>query len=325
MFDFLCRTERNFFYLLRRRMVTFPFYYLLFGGITIFCFVLFLPALIVDLITLRLRYLRRIGWGIFYSMWGMIFVTTAIVLFPVRLLLRFFGDDASRAIPGFLKKLYYTGIARGFRFLYSVKFHVTGDELLRKDRSYLVFINHTAFIDPIFPVEVIMWQRKITLRHVLWRGLLLDAAIDLGVTGFDEAVVDPDNREEYQEDIRQMTALIARQKPGHGAAIYPEGGVEAVPGEKKLYENLNNPRIAGMLLFLEEDEDSDLVFVAHRGLRPGKYPTDIWRGAMTGHTIDMNLRVIPRSEVPEDIDEREKFLIEAWARMDRWIGGGQNG
>lgn len=320
MFEYLCNTKGSLLILLRRRIITFPLHYILFSSIAALSALLAVPAVIVDLVTWKIHYTRRIAWGLFYSLWSMSFVTCALLASPFRAVIGLFSGEAALRIPEILKKTYYTGIARGFRFIYSVQLFVEGDAEIRKDTSSIFFINHTAYIDPVFPVETIMWNHGIALRHVLWRGLLLDAAVDLGVSSFGEAVVDPDNRVDYQEDLSQIARLIARQKPGHGIAVYPEGGVGAAPGETPLFKHTNNPRLAGMLFFLEEDAESDVVFVAHRGLKPGKLPGQIWKGTMTGRSIDVKFVVIARNEIPEDIEDREAFIMRHWKQMDDWIG-----
>ncbi len=329
MFDFLCHTGRSFWIIARRRIITIPAYYLLFSVI-IAGSVLFFPfALLMDLFTFQLKQLRRSAWGVFYSVWALLFLTVAMVSYPVRAAMRLasflFPEGPIKeflcfAFPMFMKGFHYMGIGHGFRFIYSVHQEVKCDAEIHRDRSYIIFINHTSFLDPVLPVEEILWRNKLKMRHVLWRGLILDPIIDLGVTMIDEAVVDPDNREEYAEDLRQMMRIVRRQKPGHAIAVYPEGGVENTAGEERKYKYLNNPRVAGMLHLLEEDEKSDVIFITHKGLEGGKYPMDIWRGVMTNKNIHLLMRVIPRRDVPDTIDELEVFLLNQWQRMDDWVG-----
>ena len=65
--------------------------------------------------------------------------------------------------------------------------------------------------------------------------------------------------------------------------------------------------------------DADVVFVAHTGLEDLVTLGDMWHALPMDKRITMHAWRVPRSDIPEGLDEQVAWLFDWFARIDAWI------
>lgn len=223
--------------------------------------------------------------------------------------------------------------------LLRLRFRVEGDATAVPG-PVVVLMRHTSIIDTILPVVFLGARHGLRLRYVLKTELRLDPCLDIVGHRLPNCFV---NRAgETAREVAAVGRLADGMGPRDGALIYPEG-TRFEPGkleraQQKLAEldpelhalslrlrHVLPPRPGGTLALLEHalPQGADVVIFAHKGLERLVRLHDVLSGKATGTEVRLRLWRIPGSEVPEERQERLRWIFERWQEVDAFAGEGE--
>ena len=233
-----------------------------------------------------------------------------------------------------LQRWWSGALFEGSVWLFSMKVHVEGLELARRG-PLLVFVRHASTADTVLAAALVANPSRLLLRYVLKRELLWDPCLDIVGRRLPNAFVDRTgarSRGEVDAVARLGRDLDARS----GVLIYPEGtrftdeklarGVQALREQKQErlvaiasgFRHVLPPRLGGPLALLEAAAGVDLLLLEHTGFEGAATFARLWSGGLVGASIRVRLRRFEAHTIPAA--QRDEWLFERWAEMDRWIG-----
>ena len=227
------------------------------------------------------------------------------------------------------------GHLAGMRVLFGLRFDVEDLDVVAPG-PVVIFIRHASIVDNLLPDSLVAHTHGIGLRYVVKRELQSIPVIDVGGRWIPTNFVRRASGDTAGE-VTRLRLLAKDMSPGEGLLVYPEGTratpaklarakekiAESQPEISPLanrLEHLLPPRLGGPLALLEETPDIDIVFCAHVGFDGFRSFGEIWRGELVGTTIGVRFWRYPRDEVPDDRDERIRWLYGHWQELDDWIG-----
>ncbi len=207
-------------------------------------------------------------------------------------------------------------------------------EALEQDGPVLVFSRHAGPADTVLLIDRLLRRFGRRPSVVLKEAIALDPSVDLISHRLPHAVLDVDDRQESETRITDTTANLGRR----GALLlFPEGGNFTPERRRAALRSLLRrghrqaaargadmhhvmpPKPSGALAALDAARGAPVIFAAHTGLGLAAYPRQIWRELPVGGTLYTRMWLVPRSEVPDDTDERCTWLNDWWERIDEWI------
>lgn len=207
-------------------------------------------------------------------------------------------------------------------------------EALEQDGPVLVFSRHAGPADTVLLIDRLM-RRFARRPSVVFKDTIsLDPSVDLISHRLPHAVLDVEDRQECETRITDTAAHLGRR----GALLlFPEGG-NFTPERRRAalrsllrrghrqaaargaeMQHVMPPKPSGALAALDATREAPVIFAAHTGLGLAAYPRQIWRELPVGRTLYTRMWLVPRSEVPDDTDERCAWLTNWWKRLDEWI------
>jgi 1-acyl-sn-glycerol-3-phosphate acyltransferase len=218
--------------------------------------------------------------------------------------------------------------------LFGLRVEVAGGEVVRRG-PVLVLIRHASIVDNLLPSVLVARTHGVRLRYVLKRDLLSDPCIDVAGKRLPNYFVRRGTGEEVER--RNIRSLAERLGPEDGVLLYPEGtrfteerrrqAIErlaasdpALARRAQEMRHLLAPRVGGFLALLDGAPDADVVIMAHHGFDGLRLISDIWGGALVGRTIRVRFTRTDRAQIPVGRDERVRWLFDAWAEADAWVG-----
>ena len=220
------------------------------------------------------------------------------------------------------------------RRIFGLRFAVTGEEVVAPG-PILLLARHASIVDNLLPSALVSKPHGIRLRYVLKRELLSDPCLDVAGNRLPNYFVDRDSHDTAAEldAIRELAGGIG---PHDGVLIYPEGTRFTPAKQSRALEKLRQgdpliseraqrlrhllpPRLGGSLALLDATTPADVVVLAHYGLDGFAQLRDIWAGGMVDTTVRVDVRRIPRNELPTDQADRITWLYDVWDRVDAWI------
>jgi 1-acyl-sn-glycerol-3-phosphate acyltransferase len=322
---------------LRRRLISVPAAFLLFGLLTAGLPLLLIVALIVDVVRCFARCRRFVSLRIVVFGWAYSGTQVlALLALGVTWLLSGFGlwRSAALAMTYRLQSWWAATLFAAVRLVFSLDLAVDGDDAVTPG-PVLVFMRHASIADTMLPNALVTRRRGIKLRYVLKRELLADPALDIAGSRLINYFVDrrsDDSRLEI-ERVRELSDGLAEDE---GVIIYPEGTRFTEAKRARVLERLRRrdpdlavraeqlehvlpPQLGGSLALLDSLTPADVVIMAHVGLDGLAEVKDIWDGEMVGRTIRVAFWRIPFDEVPTDREGRVGWLFAQWKRVDEWI------
>ncbi|MCU0699243.1 MAG: lysophospholipid acyltransferase family protein [Myxococcaceae bacterium] len=217
--------------------------------------------------------------------------------------------------------------------LFSLRFHVEGDELVRPG-PLLVFVRHSSIVDTIIPGVFIANRHLIELKYVLKKELLVDPCLDIAGNWLPNHFVARDGSDTDGE-IAKVRALKHGLAENQGVLLYPEGtrfssgkrtrSLERLKADPLAHERASRlvhlllPRPGGALALLDAAPACDVLFVGHSGLEGFSSFKEIWSGRLTGRTIHIRFWRERADSIPAGRDEQLAWLQRCWERMDAWL------
>lgn len=234
-----------------------------------------------------------------------------------------------------LRQRWMGGHLGALRRLFRLSFEVEGlDDV--SPGPVVILMRHASIIDNTMPDALIGTRHDMGLRFVLKRELRTLATIDFGgglvPTAFVARGSGDTDRE--LELLRQLPVGMASDE---GLLIYPEGTrhtpaklarAQEIIRERQPHvapfadrlEHTLPPRLGGPLAVLEASRGMDVVLCGHVGLDGFEHISDIWAGGLVGNTVKVRFWRYPAAEVPEDHDQRVRWLYARWLVLDEWVG-----
>ncbi|MDX1469180.1 MAG: 1-acyl-sn-glycerol-3-phosphate acyltransferase [Acidimicrobiia bacterium] len=316
-----------------RRLVTVPAVFVTLVVVSVLMPLLIVVALVVDLIRWSrdqrpFMAVRLLGFGWVYLLgeaWALITVG----------LVGMAGKRFSVEATFTLQRLWTGWNLAALRLFFGLSFVVTGSESVPPG-PILLLSRHASMIDTMLPAAYVVRPFRIRLRYVLKRELLLDPALDIGGHRLPNYFVDR-RSDDPSAEIEAISTLASDLGPDEGVLIYPEGTrfseekriryverLQTNPGPlaeiASTYRRVLPPRPGGTLALLEASS-ADVVVLMHRGLEGFARVADIWDGGLVGSTIDVHFARVDRSQIPDDPDDRARWLFELWTAVDDWVTG----
>jgi 1-acyl-sn-glycerol-3-phosphate acyltransferase len=207
-------------------------------------------------------------------------------------------------------------------------------EALKQDGPVLVFSRHAGPADTVLLIDRLLRRFGRRPSVVFKDAIVLDPSVDLISHRLPHAVLDVDDREQCEMQITDTAANLGRR----GALLlFPEGGNFTPERRRAALRSLLRrghrqaaargaemhhvmpPKPSGELAALDATRQAPVIFAAHTGLGLAAYPREIWRDLPVDRTLYTRMWLVPRSEVPDDTDERCTWLNDWWKRIDEWI------
>lgn len=210
----------------------------------------------------------------------------------------------------------------------------TGDDV-PESGPLLMLARHESLADVYIPTRFILLQQRI-IRVVLAAGLRNEPALDLVGHRTPQFFVQREGA-----DMRKEVAGLARMADDYaddtGFVIFPEGGLVRPKRRARILERLDAdrpdlaararelehllpPRLAGASALLDRAPDVTVMVCGHAGFAELTDPKTIWRSVPLRHPVVVRTWRHDPADIPTDAAGRERWLFDAWAEMDRWIG-----
>lgn len=203
-------------------------------------------------------------------------------------------------------------------------------------RPILVCCRHAGPGDSFVLIHTLMAWYDREPRVVLKDTLAWDPAIDVLLNRIPARFITPNPGEGAR--LEDQIAMLATGLDENDAfVIFPEGGNFTPRRRQRAIDRLRKlgmermaqraeqmihvlaPRPGGFLAALDAAPDADVVLVAHTGLDHLVTVGDIWRELPMDKRIVMRWWQVPRSEIPQERDERIDWLFAWWEQIDAWI------
>jgi hypothetical protein len=85
------------------------------------------------------------------------------------------------------------------------------------------------------------------------------------------------------------------------------------------FEHVLPPRSSGTLALLEGAADADVLICANTGLEPFSTLAEIRSSLVAERPIVVETWRIPRAEVPSEPRQFNRWLLEQYGHIDRWV------
>ena len=315
-----------------RRAVTVPLYLalavLVIGGLPVL-----LPlALVVDLVR-RSRWVavRCVLFFALYLACEALGIVAALVLWrPAR-----FWDERALDRHYALQQRWARTIFDGAAWIFGFDVKVEGAETVGRG-PLVVLMRHASVADTPLPVVLLNVRHGLRMRYVLKRELLWDPCLDLVGQRIPNVFV-----RRGSDDGEREVALVARLAEGlgprDGVLIYPEGTRFSPPklartlasiaerGDRTRVERVRSfrhvlpPRPGGAVALLAAAPTADVLIVAHTGFEGVGSFTELWNGGLVGARVRVQLRRVPRAEVPASAVAQAAWIDAQWAHLDAWL------
>jgi len=198
----------------------------------------------------------------------------------------------------------------------------------------IVLCRHASMVDTLIPAKLLA-DVGLDLRYVLKTELVWDPALDIIGHRLPNHFVDRSGSNTPAE-LAALERLARGAGPSEAVVIFPEGTRWTPAKHERAVAKLAEsnpasaariakhrytmpPRPAGTLAVLDGASDADVVILSYTGLEGLAGPADALRMIPFPHPVKIDLRRIPRNEIPDGTAERTAWLLNQWAAVDSWV------
>ena len=320
---------------LNRRLVTVPATWFITLALIVLA-PLALPVLVVvDLLRARPRLPLARGW-VFGLAYGLLESAMLVVVAGLWVLTGFGLAMSTRWAQRLHYSLQRWWVGRLLRLLEAVlglRFSIEGIEALRPG-PVIVFGRHVSLVDTLFPALALA-DSGLSLRYVLKRELEIVPLLDVVGHRLPNYFADRSGTDTERE-LAALSALATDLGPDDSVVIFPEGTRGTTDKRARAVERLGErhpelaeqaaslrhtmpPRWGGAFALLDAAPDADVAVFVHHGLDGLSGLRTILAALPFRHPVTVELWRIPRAGIPEDRDERRRWLFDLWTRMDAWV------
>ena len=209
---------------------------------------------------------------------------------------------------------------------FSLRLSIDGD--LPERGPVIVLPRHVSMADSIVPISHVTSPLGLLPRYVLKEELKMAPCMDIVGSALPNAFV-----KRYTGSPKQVAKVATLTEGMHdrtALVIFPEGTRFEDKVRNKLlsrpktadraerFKRVLPPRAGGVLALVGGCE-ADVLIVAHSGLEGVTRMHDLINGSLVGNTIHIRTRLIPRSEIPNEVDAQRQWLDDAWSWTDRTV------
>jgi 1-acyl-sn-glycerol-3-phosphate acyltransferase len=195
----------------------------------------------------------------------------------------------------------------------------------------IVLCHHVSVLDAALP-SLLYQTIGLHSRGVIMAELLADPGFDLIYQHAGSVFIARDD----DPDARVRVAQIARILDARTVAvIFPEGRLFRPHVLEHALARLNErdperaarladleyvlpPRPGGVNALLDSAPEADVVVISH-AFHPYASLAELARHAPLQHAIKVDVRRVPRADIPDDPDGRVKWLDQIWHDVDHWV------
>ncbi|MFI7135347.1 1-acyl-sn-glycerol-3-phosphate acyltransferase [Nonomuraea sp. NPDC050153] len=239
-------------------------------------------------------------------------------------------------IRWFLAKVYAAAV-RIFRLTLEIQEpELTPEEqAARLTRPVIVLSRHAGPGDSFLLIYHLLSLYHRRPRIVMKAALQYDPSLDVVINRLPNAFVPrKSGQKRIIEEIHRLAATMGDQD---ALVIFPEGG-NFTPRRRRLairrleekglteeaerargMDHLLPPRPNGAITAVEACPSADVIFVAHTGLDDLITLGDVWRKLPVNARITAKWWRVPAAEIPEEREERVRWLYDHWEQIDAWI------
>jgi len=198
------------------------------------------------------------------------------------------------------------------------------------DDPVIVISRHVSLFDASLP-GLLAHRSGYASRGIIMAELLADPGFDL-IYGRLGSVFIP--RDGGPASTDAIAAMVENAQARTAYILFPEGRLfrpsvrdralgrlsSSDPARAERLSELTHilpPRPGGLSTLLDALPSADVVVLDHRGLDRYRRLSDFLTAAPVDESITVTARRIPRSEIPNDFDDRTRWLDELWLTLDR--------
>lgn len=199
----------------------------------------------------------------------------------------------------------------------------------------VVLARHTSFFDALIPVTVTARHNRLLPHHVVTAGLRYLPNLDLVGHRLPNRFIyrTPGEGSAELAPIRDIGAVVDERS---AAIIFPEGTFrDEARFERALrrlrrrspdmaeiaerFEHVLPPRSSGTRALLEGATGVDVLICANTGLEPFSTAAEIRSSLIAERPIIVETWRIPRDEIPQEPAAFNRWLLEQFGEIDRWV------
>lgn len=205
---------------------------------------------------------------------------------------------------------------------------------LHRSRGVIVLARHCGPGDSLFVGWLLVVHHGLTIRVVLKRALRAEPMLDLAGEHMGLCFVGGIRRRSL-EGVGRTAASLGR---GDALLLFPEGrnfswerwhraidrlvaaGAIGRARRARRHTYTLPPHLGGALAALQAAPHADVLLLAHSGLSSDGRDRPWWRLPVHQQLLVRTV-LFPAAEVPRGGEDFERFLDDAWARVDTWVEG----
>ncbi len=330
--------EARFFRVWRRRLISFPLCFLLWGIVTAGFPVIALSTLIPDLLLPHRASWPRTRCVLFFLLYlncEMLGLMGAFLSWVISGAFMGIGRERFSRQNAWLQGRWAHALLYGSLKIFSMSIKAE-DIACAFPGPIILLIRHASSADTVLASVLIANTHNLLLRFVLKQELLWDPCLDVVGNRLPNVFVDRSGQhtERQLSAIRELSTGMGKRD---GVLIYPEGTrfyprkLEKIRAKLSTTEspeilsrinamqNVLPPRMGGFSAAIQGAPDADILICTHTGFEGAADFKQFWRGDLIGKKIHVHFRRIASGEIPEDHQKRKKWLLDRWLEVDRWI------
>jgi 1-acyl-sn-glycerol-3-phosphate acyltransferase len=223
-------------------------------------------------------------------------------------------------------------LARRAERLLGIRVEVTGTDALRPAPA-IVLSRHVSLADASLPVLLYGQEIGYDARGVIMAEMLADPGFDLLYGRLGSVFINRGRGEEAQRAIRRLGEGLDHRSV---AVICPEGRLFRPDALERALDRLRHsdperaerlsglrhvlpPRPGGVISLLDGAPEADVVIISHAGFEAVPSLAVMARSAPLDRAITVEVRRVPRSQIPDDTEDRVRWLDDEWRRVDAWV------
>ena len=222
-------------------------------------------------------------------------------------------------------------LARSTTRILALKFHVDSRYEFG-DRKIILVARHTSVGDTFMPLVFASIPYEKSLGFVMKKELEWDPCIDLAVSRLDHIFITRGSVDAATETSE--VGALAKSEELDGVVIFPEGtrftqkkwaqvkksleenGKESLVNWMDENPNVLPPRPGGLIALMENNEDADVVFLAHRGFENARTFRDVLNSNFAGSDLYIKFWGTKFEDLPKEDSERREWLMKNWETVN---------
>lgn len=320
---------------LTRRLVTVPTTWAITLVLVVFAPVALPVLIVVDLLRARPRLPLARGW-VFGTAYGLLESAMLVVIAGLWVITGFglaMSTGWSQWLHYSLQRWWVGRLLRLLEAVLGLRFSIEGIGALRPG-PVIVFGRHVSLVDTLFPALALS-NSGLSLRYVLKRELEVVPLLDVVGHRLPNYFADRSGID-TEGELASLSALGTDLGRNDSVVIFPEGTRGTPEKRARAVERLGErhpelveqaaslahtmpPRWGGAFALLDAAPDADVVVFVHHGLDGLRGLRAILAAVPFRRAVTVELWRIPRADIPEDPDERRRWLFDLWTRVDAWV------